>query len=121
MLDTERLISAGIDTEEGLAYCAEDPEFYEEMLDEFLRESETKNEELRRFRESSDLARYGICAHSLKSTSAMIGAKAFSEQAREMEMACKEGNEAAVFAGHEPFLKAYAALTEQIRSTVHAG
>ena len=28
MLDTEALHRIGIDTEEGIAYCADDPEFY---------------------------------------------------------------------------------------------
>ena len=32
MLDIDALTAAGIDTEEGLAYCADDPDIYEEML-----------------------------------------------------------------------------------------
>ena len=36
MLDTEALHRIGIDTEEGIAYCADDPEFYEDMLREYL-------------------------------------------------------------------------------------
>ena len=31
MLNIAALTDAGIDTEEGMAYCADDPEFYEEM------------------------------------------------------------------------------------------
>ncbi len=42
MLDTEALHRIGIDTEEGIAYCADDPEFYEDMLREYLQDIPSK-------------------------------------------------------------------------------
>ena len=47
MLDTEALHRIGIDTEEGIAYCADDPEFYEDMLREYLQESDGRAAVLR--------------------------------------------------------------------------
>ena len=118
MLDTEALRRIGIDPEEGLACCAEDPEFYEEMLREYLKESDAKAAELRSFYEERIWQRYGISAHSVKSTSRMIGAKALSERAHELELAGREENESAILAGHERFLKEYADLTGKLRTVL---
>ena len=89
MPDLERLRAMGVDTDEGLAFCADDAEFYEEMLTEFLRESDRRTEDLRRFYESENWRDYAICAHSLKSTARMVGLTALSAQARELELAAK--------------------------------
>ena len=67
MLDTEALHRIGIDTEEGIAYCADDPEFYEDMLREYLQESDGRAADLRRFYASQDWSQYGLCAHTVKS------------------------------------------------------
>ena len=56
MLDTEALHRIGIDTEEGIAYCADDPEFYEDMLREYLQESDGRAADLRRFYALQDWA-----------------------------------------------------------------
>ena len=110
MVDREALQALGIDAEEGLAYCADDPEFYEEMLAEYASEAEAGLSELERFFETRSWDRYGIRAHTAKSTSRMIGAQALSEEARALEMAAKEGDEAAVLARHEAFMSAYRGL-----------
>ena len=115
MLDMDTLAAAGIDTEEGLAYCADDPEFYEEMLMEFVSEAASRPEEMERLLSNADWVNYGIYAHTLKSTSRMIGALSFSERAREMEMAAKAGDGNMIFSNHASFAAAYAALVEAIR------
>ena len=116
MLDMDTLAAAGIDTEEGLAYCADDPEFYEEMLMEFVSEAASRPEEMERLLSNADWVNYGIHAHTLKSTSRMIGALSFSERAREMEMAAKAGDKNMIFSNHASFAAAYAALVEAIRN-----
>lgn len=120
MLNTEALHRIGIDTEEGIAYCADDPEFYEDMLREYLQESDGRAADLRRFYASQDWSQYGLCAHSVKSTSKMIGAKAVSELAREMEFACRSGDAASVLAGHDRFLREYTDLVDGLRSVMQA-
>ena len=120
MLDTEALHRIGIDTEEGIAYCADDAEFYEDMLREYLQESDGRAADLRRFYASQDWSQYGLCAHSVKSTSKMIGAKAVSELAREMEFACRNGDAASVLAGHDRFLREYTDLVDGLRSVMQA-
>ena len=118
MLDTEALHRIGIDTEEGIAYCADDPEFYEDMLREYLQESDGRAADLRRFYASQDWSQYGLCAHTVKSTSKMIGAKAVSELAREMELACRSRDAASVLTGHDRFLREYADLADGLRSVM---
>ena len=120
MLNTEALHRIGIDTEEGIAYCADDAEFYEDMLREYLQESDGRAADLRRFYASQDWSQYGLCAHSVKSTSKMIGAKAVSELAREMEFACRNGDAASVLGGHDRFLREYTDLVDGLRSVMQA-
>lgn len=115
MLDSGKLEKLGIDMEEGLIYCLDDPDFYEVMLREYEQESEKRLSVLQKSYEEHDWSRYAICAHSVKSTSGMIGAKKMAEQARIMEAAGKEGNGAAISAGHEQFLKEYSELARSLR------
>lgn len=120
MPDLDALSLIGIDTEEGIAFCADDPEFYEEMLREFLDESSAKYDDLRKSFTDHDWHLYGICAHSIKSTAKMIGAKTLSERAREMEFAAKERNEAVLAAGHDRFLSEYMELISVLQSIFNA-
>jgi Hpt domain. len=115
MLDLQKLEELGLDTEEGLACCAEDPEFYEEMLGEYIAEGRKKSAELKRLYDSADWADYGMRAHSVKSTSRTIGALTLSETARELEFAAKERNEQTIRTLHPAFLTAYTELLEKLR------
>ena len=118
MANLEALREYGVDTDEGLAYCADDPAFYEEMLGEFLSEGEGRLADLRAFFEARDWENYAICAHSVKSTSRMIGAKALSERARELELAGKAEDAAAIEGAHAAFLAEYAALLDTLRAAL---
>ena len=118
MPDTKALHRIGIDTEEGIAYCADDAEFYEDMLREYLQESDGRAADLQRFYASQDWSQYGLCAHTVKSISKMIGAKAVSELAREMELACRSRDPASVLTGHDRFLREYADLADCLRSVM---
>ena len=120
MLDMEALKNAGIDTEEGMAYCADDPEFYEEMIIEYLKESGGRISDLERYCTEHDWHSYTVCAHSVKSTSRMIGAAKLSEDARIIELAGKEENTEVILAGHMHFLKAYRNTVERLRAIVAA-
>ena len=118
MLDLTALEALGLDTEEGLACCADDIEFYEDMLREYIRESETNQEQMQRFFEVRNWADYRIRAHSLKNTSRMIGASAVSEKAYGLELAAKAGDELSILTAHKPFLAEYSSLIDKLRETV---
>lgn len=109
-MNKDKLMELLVDMDEGLMYCADDPEFYEEMLAEFMAEGRKRTEELKHFFIDADWKSYGIAAHSVKSTSRMIGASALSERAREQEFAAKLGNGEAVAAAHTDFISEYETL-----------
>ncbi len=116
MVNLDKLRELGIDVETGMAYCADDPEFYEEMLEEFAAESAEKAKTLADSYASKDWDSYRICAHSLKSTSKMIGAAALSENARELEMAAAAGDASTIAAAHDPFVAELNALIVVIKN-----
>ena len=117
-MDAAKLRLIGIDADEGLAYCADDEEFYDEMLDEYVHESRAKLEELITAFELCDWDRYRISAHSLKSTSRLIGAKSISGKAYELELAAKEGDAGAIEALHSGFIDECARFTDALENAL---
>ena len=118
MADTVALEALGIDAAEGLAYCADDPAFYDEMLGEYVKESEENLIVLQRDFERQDWTNYRIWVHSLKNTSRMIGAGAVSDRALALETAAKERNIPVILAAHSAFLADYRALAEKLREMI---
>ncbi len=117
-LDREELRRIGIDPEEGLAYCAEDPEFYEEMLREYLKESGKRAEELENLFRERSWRRYGVCAHTVKSTSRTVGARALADRAHAAELAGREEDAEAIRAGHALFMKEFTELADRLRAVL---
>lgn len=115
MATLDQLRALGLDVDEGLACCAQDEDFYREMLGEFAAEGERGAQKLAAGLAAGDWGSYALCAHSLKSTSRMIGAAALSEQARALEAAARVGDAAAIRAGHAAFLSALTALCAALR------
>ncbi|MBD5543690.1 MAG: response regulator [Lachnospiraceae bacterium] len=105
-----------LDVATGLAYCAGSEEFYREMLQSYLDNS--KYEEIRKFYEIEDWENYRILVHALKSTSLSIGASQFSNQAKELELAAKEGRIEDVHKGHEDMMSCYGRLLKQLQNAV---
>lgn len=117
-MDVAKLRSVGIDANEGLAYCADDEEFYEEMLDEYVHESRAKLEELNTAFGLRDWERYRISAHSLKSTSRMVGAKGISGKAYELEIAAKAGDVGAIESLHSEFTDECARFADELENAL---
>ncbi len=90
------------------------------MLSEFVAGGSSGYSDLKMHFENRDWKHYGITAHTLKSTSKMIGANALSEKARGMETACKEGDESAIVAGHDSFVNELAELLNGLRAITEA-
>lgn len=117
-MDAAKLRLIGIDAEEGLAYCADDEEFYDEMLDEYVHESRTKLEELSAAFGSHDWDRYRITAHALKSMSRLIGAKGISGKAYELELAAKSGDAGTIEALHPAFADECARFADSLENAL---
>ena len=103
-----------LDTATGLAYCMNDQNFYREMLVEYVNGDKTA--ELVEYFDKEDFEYYRITVHAVKSTSLTIGATKVSEDAKALEMACKENNLDFVKQNHEAFLQEYKALIRVIQS-----
>ena len=61
-------------------------DFIVELIDTYTIETEGLITQLRGALDAGDAATFGRLAHSIKSSSASLGALAFSQQARELEM-----------------------------------
>jgi signal transduction histidine kinase/CheY-like chemotaxis protein/HPt (histidine-containing phosphotransfer) domain-containing protein len=107
-------LSDFLDTATGLAYCMNDKKFYKEMLDEYVKSE--KIAELKEYFENGDLEYYRITVHAVKSTSLTIGASKVSEDAKALELACKENNLNFVKQNHEAFMEEYKSLIRGIQS-----
>lgn len=103
-----------LDMATGLAYCMNDKKFYKEMLDEYVKSEKTA--ELKEYFENGDLEYYRITVHAVKSTSLTIGAIKVYEDAKALEMACKEGNLDFVKQNHEAFMEEYKSLVRGFQS-----
>ena len=117
-MNLEALKNIGINTEDGLAYCAEDEEFYGEMIEELISEKDGRVKELAESFDAGDWDRYRITAHSIKSTSRMIGADELSEAARGMEQAAKDGDEEKLLTEHVLFLGEYIKTVDKLAAAL---
>lgn len=86
------IMSALLDTTEGLLYTGDDFETYRDILSLFVKESDKKRSFLTRLCELGDWKNYTIAVHALKSAAKNIGADSLSELAKELEFAGKSGN-----------------------------
>lgn len=105
-----------IDKKMGLAYCCNSEDVYREMCDTYYAQGQKYIQTLTDCFNARDWKNYKIAVHALKGTSLMIGAVAFSEKAKSLEMAAGEGNEALLFAECEHFLEEYKTLLEQVKA-----
>ena len=91
-----------------------DQTFYKEMLDEYAKSE--KIGELKEYFEKGDFEYYRITVHAVKSTSLTIGATKVSEDAKSLEMACKEGNIDFVKRNHDAFVAEYESLIRVLQA-----
>ena len=112
------LESSGIHTDKGLANCGGDDEFYRSILLEYVKGADEKKKDLNKFLTSGDMQNYGILIHSLKSTSAMIGADAPSKLAQQLEAGANNGDHEYVASHHEAFLKEYDKVLHALEKVV---
>lgn len=115
------LEESGINTAKGLANCAGDEEFYRSILREYLSVAEVKKADLNRYFDSKDFRDYEILIHSLKSTSATIGAEVPYKTAQELEAAARNLDGDFVFMNHGRFLDEYQRVLDAIGKVIEDG
>ena len=91
MKDVNLLTSNGVDVEKSLELFG-DMEVYDETLEEFLTGVNQKLEDIKRYKEASDMANYAILVHSLKSDARYLGFTKLAELSYNHEMASKANN-----------------------------
>ncbi|MCR4838159.1 MAG: response regulator [Eubacterium sp.] len=109
-----QLQSIGLNVEDGLTYCADDEEFYMEILQEYVDSAPEKKEKLTEFLRDRNLKDYRVVVHSVKSASKTIGAQGLFEKALELEYAAGDGKQEFVTEHHPPLMEEYHALVEAI-------
>ena len=114
----ERLTACGLDTAEGIRFCAEDEEFYITMLRQFSGETEEKFRNMDAFLAEKDLKNYEILVHALKNTLKLIGSDALSERAKAMEFAAKADELEKIEAEHGGLKADCLQLVGQLREIV---
>lgn len=101
-----------LDVQTGLTYCAEDEDFYKEMLRDYMEGN--KIPELTEMYDGEDWENYRIQIHALKSTSLSIGAVELSEEAKQLEQAAKDDNIEFIRLHHEETIKQYQMLLQRL-------
>ncbi len=118
----EKLGSAGIDTVKGLEFCIGNEELYMELLREYVRGSEEKINDTRKFLEEADLKNYGTLVHSMKSTSKTIGANELSAACLALEKAADGADMDFIRENHDRMIEDYKKLISALADAgVNAG
>ena len=112
------LSECGIDTDKGIANCAGDKDFYISILKEYSKDAQEKKAKLKGFLEEGNLKDYAILIHSLKSTSATIGAMAPSKLAQALEAAANDDNKDFVLENQDAFIKEYDTVLQAIGKVI---
>lgn len=107
-----------LDTSVGMSYFANNEEFYCDMIRCYLENS--SYDDICRYYEEEDWENYRILVHALKSTSLSIGAVELSNQAKEMEMAAKDGRIDDIRRGHKAMIERFGSLLQQISQALGA-
>ena len=91
MKDKEFLIQNGINVDKSLELFG-DMETYNETLKVFIEEIKSKKDNLKKYKEVSDMANYAIYAHSVKSDARYFGFETLTALALNHEMAGKNND-----------------------------
>lgn len=91
MRDVSILTDNGVNLESALEFLG-DLSFYDETLEAFLMENETRIPNIEKYKKELNMADYAILVHALKSDSKYLGFKELADIAYEHELASKANN-----------------------------
>lgn len=106
--------SGYVDWEKGCELCANDEEFFREVLGILAESDDVK--ELERYFETSDFENYRIKVHAIKTNLANIGADDASEMAKKLENALKTENDIEyVKEHHSEFVEVFNNVVDEVK------
>lgn len=91
MKDINILKNNGINVDQGLEILG-DMEMYDETLNDFLVESESRLPNIMKYKEVGDMGNYAILVHAMKSDSKYLGFTRLAELSYNHEMESKNNN-----------------------------
>ncbi len=104
MKDVTILNENGIDVNHGLELLG-DMEMYDETLQDFITESETRIPQIQTYKETGDMPNYAILVHAMKSDSKYLGFTTLAELSYNHEMESKASNVEYINAHFEELMK----------------
>jgi len=91
MRDVSILTDNGVDLNSALEFLG-DLSFYDETLEAFLEENETRLANIEKYRKEQNMEDYAILVHALKSDAKYLGFKSLADIAYTHELASKANN-----------------------------
>ena len=115
MRDVSILSDNGVDIEGALTLLV-DLSFYDETLEAFLEENETRIPNIEKYRKELNMDDYAILVHALKSDSKYLGFKKLADIAYIHEMASKANNVDEVNKKYDELIKEVNKVTDIAKS-----
>ena len=116
MVEQLKQLIPDMDIAAGMEYCANDESIYQIAVESYCEQD--FSEKLSTFFEEKDLPNYQIIIHGVKSTSLTIGLRDLSEQAKQLEQACKDNNWAYVEEHHNKVYETYVDILAKLKSVL---
>ena len=113
-MDTNILINNGVDINHGLELLG-DMEMYNETLEDFLLEQETRILKIAECFHHRDMANYAVLVHAMKSDSKYLGFMVLADLSYQHEMASKENNVDFVSAGFPSLMEEADRITNVVK------
>ena len=107
------LREAGLDVDAGIEYCG-DEEDYLYAISLYEQSGRKRCEEIDKYLEEDNLKDLGTLIHSIKSTSASIGANELAAKALELEQACDNADKEYIEANIMEFIEDYTQLVKKL-------
>ena len=101
-----------------MTYCADDEDFYKEIIKEYATTSPDRIKELEDAFAVMDLDTYAIKVHALKSVAKTVGDKQIFERAYELEMASKGKKADIVKEKHSDLIENYKKMAQLINKVL---
>lgn len=106
-----------LNPDEGIEYCG-NGRLYLAALDKYADDIEEKAKRIKEYADKENWELFTITVHSLKSVSKAIGAERFSDRARELEIAAKEGEYQWVRDNVISFLEQYRSFFRDLQGAI---